>query len=84
MRHLATFLIRLYQWTVSPLLGPRCRFYPSCSRYALIALERFGFVRGTGLGLWRLVRCNPWNHGGYDPVPEPLRPLHRTHRTHEH
>ncbi len=75
MRHVAAFLIRLYQWTVSPLLGPRCRFHPSCSQYALDAIERFGVVRGTGLGLWRLLRCNPWNHGGYDPVPEALRPF---------
>jgi len=84
MRHAAAFLIRLYQWTVSPLLGPRCRFHPSCSQYALVAIERFGVVRGTGLGLWRLLRCNPWNHGGYDPVPEALRPFTPTHRTHEH
>jgi len=76
--------VRGYQYLVSPMLGNNCRFYPSCSQYALVALERFGFVRGTGLGLWRLVRCNPWNHGGYDPVPEALRPLDLTHRTHEH
>jgi len=84
MRHVATFLIRLYQWTVSPLLGPRCRFYPSCSQYALEAIERFGLLRGMGLGLWRLLRCNPWNHGGYDPVPGGPRTLPFTHHTHEH
>jgi len=69
MRALAILLIRAYQWTVSPLLGPRCRFYPSCSHYALTAIERFGIVRGVGLGLWRVLRCSPWNLGGYDPVP---------------
>ena len=83
MRHLAAFLIRLYQWTVSPLLGPRCRFYPSCSQYALVAIERFGVLRGVGLGLWRLARCNPWNHGGYDPVPQAHAPLHLPHHTHD-
>jgi hypothetical protein len=84
MRSVAVFLIRLYQWTVSPLLGPRCRFYPSCSHYALEAIERFGVIRGVALGLWRLLRCNPWNLGGYDPVPQALRPPSLTHHTHEH
>jgi len=84
MRQLAVFLIRLYQWTVSPLLGPRCRFYPSCSQYALEAITRFGVLKGTGLGLVRLLRCNPWNLGGYDPVPQHPRPLDLTPHTHEH
>jgi uncharacterized protein len=69
MRHLAVALIRLYQWTVSPLLGPRCRFYPSCSQYALEAIRRFGLLRGGWLGLVRLARCHPWQRGGFDPVP---------------
>jgi putative membrane protein insertion efficiency factor len=69
MRHLALFLIRLYQWTVSPLLGPRCRFYPSCSQYALEAVSRFGLIRGLWLGARRLGRCHPWHPGGVDPVP---------------
>jgi uncharacterized protein len=84
MRCVAILLIRLYQWTVSPLLGPRCRFYPSCSHYALEAIERFGTIRGIGLGLWRLLRCNPWNLGGYDPVPQELRPPSLPHHTHDH
>ena len=70
MRHFAAFLIRLYQWTVSPLLGPRCRFYPSCSRYALEAIERFGVLKGGWLAARRLGRCHPWQPGGFDPVPE--------------
>ena len=70
MRTLATFLIRLYQRTVSPLLGPRCRFYPSCSQYTLEAIARFGILRGTGLGALRLMRCHPFNPGGFDPVPK--------------
>jgi uncharacterized protein len=69
MRHLVALLIRLYQWTVSPLLGPVCRFYPSCSRYALEAVLRFGVVRGGALALARLARCHPWHAGGFDPVP---------------
>ena len=69
MRHLAALLIRLYQLTISPLLGPRCRFYPSCSHYALEALTRFGVLRGGWLTLKRIGRCHPWNPGGLDPVP---------------
>lgn len=69
MRDAATFLIRLYQWTVSPLLGPTCRFYPSCSQYALEAIGRFGVLRGGWLTMQRLGRCHPWHPGGFDPVP---------------
>lgn len=69
MRVLATALIRLYQWTVSPLLGPACRFHPSCSNYALEAIDRFGLLRGGWLAARRLGRCHPWNAGGFDPVP---------------
>jgi len=69
MRYLAVFLIRLYQWTLSPLLGPTCRFYPSCSQYALEACTRFGLVKGVGLALARLARCHPFHPGGFDPVP---------------
>jgi putative membrane protein insertion efficiency factor len=83
MRHLAAFLIRIYQWTVSPLLGPRCRFYPSCSQYAHEALLRFGLLRGGWLALKRLGRCHPWHAGGIDPVP-PLAAAHLcTHHAHE-
>jgi putative membrane protein insertion efficiency factor len=62
--------IRLYQRFVSPLLGQRCRFYPSCSEYAARSILRHGVVRGTYLALRRLVRCHPWNPGGVDHVPE--------------
>ena len=65
--------IRAYQLLVSPLLGPRCRFYPSCSAYAVEALTTHGPLRGTQLAVWRLLRCHPWNPGGLDPVP-PRRP----------
>jgi putative membrane protein insertion efficiency factor len=69
MRLVAQLLIRLYQWTVSPLLGPRCRFYPSCSHYAHEAFGRFGIFTGGALTLKRLMRCHPWHPGGVDPVP---------------
>ena len=69
MRALVTALIRLYQWTLSPLLGPKCRFYPSCSNYALEAIQRFGILHGGWLTLKRLGRCHPWHPGGIDPVP---------------
>ena len=68
-RHAVVLLLRLYRAVVSPLYGPTCRFYPSCSEYALIAVQRHGVVRGGALALWRLLRCNPWNRGGVDTVP---------------
>lgn len=64
------FIVRLYQSLLSPLLGPRCRFYPSCSHYAVEALQRHGAIRGSGLTVRRIVRCHPLNPGGLDPVPE--------------
>ncbi|MDE2583661.1 MAG: membrane protein insertion efficiency factor YidD [Rhodospirillales bacterium] len=62
--------VRVYQWTLRPVLGGNCRFAPSCSDYAVEALRRHGAVRGSGLAAWRILRCNPWCQGGYDPVPE--------------
>ena len=65
-----TLLIRAYQLLLSPLLGPRCRFHPSCSHYALEALERHGPVKGGWLAVHRICRCHPLNAGGHDPVPD--------------
>ncbi len=63
-------LIRFYQKHISARTSPACRFSPTCSAYAIEALERFGVILGTGLALWRILRCNPLCRGGYDPVPE--------------
>jgi len=82
MRHLAAGLIRLYQLTLSPLLGPACRFHPSCSQYMREAIERFGLVRGMGLGLRRLAHCHPWHPGGFDPVPPAPGPDAASPHTH--
>ena len=62
-------LIRFYQRFISPGLPPSCRFVPSCSQYALVAVQRYGALRGVWLGARRLVRCHPWHPGGVDPVP---------------
>ncbi|MDP9393389.1 MAG: membrane protein insertion efficiency factor YidD [Actinomycetota bacterium] len=79
MRYLLIGLVRAYQLFVSPLLGPRCRFYPSCSRYAIGALATHGASRGSWLTLRRLLRCHPWNPGGVDLVP-PAQPTMSSRR----
>ncbi|MEE9397381.1 MAG: membrane protein insertion efficiency factor YidD [Methylococcales bacterium] len=63
-------LIKGYQYFISPLLGSHCRFYPTCSNYAFIAIERFGIFRGCYLSVVRILRCHPWHPGGLDPVPD--------------
>jgi uncharacterized protein len=69
MRRLAVGAIALYQRTVSPLLGPACRYEPSCSEYAREAIEKYGVARGSWMGMRRISRCHPFHAGGYDPVP---------------
>ena len=69
LRQTAIALIRAYQLVVSPLLAPACRFDPSCSAYAVEAIERHGLVRGTWLAVARIGRCHPWGGFGHDPVP---------------
>lgn len=66
MRHVAALPVHAYRLLVSPLLGPRCKYHPTCSRYALDALHEYGVARGLVLAGWRLLRCNPWSHGGVD------------------
>ena len=68
LRTAAIAPIRLYQRLLSPAFGSRCKYYPSCSEYAAQAISRFGILRGLVLAGWRLLRCNPWSHGGFDPV----------------
>jgi uncharacterized protein len=69
MARLAQLLIHFYQRWISPLLPPSCRFYPSCSQYAYEAIGKYGLLKGGGMAVWRLVRCNPFCRGGFDPVP---------------
>ena len=69
MRFVLKFLIRVYQVALSPLLGPNCRYYPTCSQYAIEALETHGTFKGTWLAIKRISRCHPWHEGGFDPVP---------------
>jgi putative membrane protein insertion efficiency factor len=69
MRFVLKFLIRGYQLAISPLFGPRCRFYPSCSHYAFEAIDTHGAVRGAWLAIKRIARCHPFHEGGFDPVP---------------
>ena len=64
----AVVLVRAYRTLVSPLLAPRCKYHPTCSQYALDAYRELGFLRGSALAVWRLLRCNPWSHGGVDYV----------------
>lgn len=70
MRRILIRFIRGYQLLLSPLLGPRCRFHPTCSNYAIEALNSHGAARGAALSARRIARCHPWNPGGADPVPE--------------
>ena len=77
-RLIATGLIKVYRYAISPLIGQRCRFHPTCSAYGLEALDRHGFLKGSKLTLLRLLRCHPWHPGGFDPVPEQPSGKHRT------
>lgn len=70
MKKFLAALVRFYQRHISGLKPPSCRFYPTCSAYALEALERFGALKGSVLSIWRILRCNPFCKGGIDPVPE--------------
>lgn len=70
MKRVFLFLIRFYQKAISPTKPPCCKYTPTCSQYAVEAIERFGAFRGLGLAVWRFLRCNPMSRGGYDPVPE--------------
>lgn len=81
MRNIILTLIRFYQAAISPMLAPRCRFYPSCSQYAAEAVGQHGALRGSWLGVCRLLKCHPFHAGGYDPVPATI-PAHRCESVH--
>jgi uncharacterized protein len=68
MRKVAVGLIKVYRRIVSPMLPPSCRYWPSCSEYALQSIQKHGVLKGGLLGSWRIIRCNPWSKGGIDPV----------------
>ncbi|MBQ7500755.1 MAG: membrane protein insertion efficiency factor YidD [Clostridia bacterium] len=70
MKQIFIFPIGLYRKYISPLKPPSCRFTPTCSRYAIEAIEEWGVIIGLGLAFWRVLRCNPFSKGGYDPVPK--------------
>lgn len=66
-RRLLIGIVRLYQYLIGPMIGPHCRFQPSCSTYFIESVRKYGAIRGACRGLWRICRCNPWNPGGHDP-----------------
>ena len=70
LRTIATLPVRFYQRAISPAIPARCKYYPSCSEYAVQAVRRYGVLRGIVLAAWRLLRCNPWSHGGVDKVED--------------
>ena len=84
MRTLLVAVINFYQKWISPSFAPRCKYYPSCSTYAASAISHYG-IRGIGMALWRLVRCNPWSHGGVDYAVKDisLNNFQKTNRTTE-
>ena len=69
-RAVATAPVRLYRRLISPAFGQRCKYHPTCSAYALQAIRTYGILRGVVLAGWRLLRCNPWSHGGFDPIEQ--------------
>lgn len=76
--------LRAYKWVLSPLLPPACRYVPTCSEYAMEAVDRYGILRGGGMALWRVLRCHPFVKGGFDPVPQGDRAELRNAATDRH
>ncbi|WP_203142382.1 membrane protein insertion efficiency factor YidD [Marinobacter mangrovi] len=84
MRQLVLLPVRFYRYAISPLMASHCRHYPTCSAYALEAIERHGILRGGYLTIRRLLRCHPWTEGGYDPVPSVCGHDHGQDEHHTH
>lgn len=76
-RHVILAPVYLYRYLISPLLGPRCRFEPSCSVYAIEAVQQLGVIKGLTLSLKRISKCHPWHAGGYDPIPNHKKPIQK-------
>ncbi|SDJ70176.1 membrane protein insertion efficiency factor YidD [Sediminibacillus albus] len=70
MKNLLIFFVKFYQKVISPIKPPTCRFYPTCSQYGLVSLQRFGAFKGSFLAVKRILKCHPFHPGGFDPVPE--------------
>jgi len=81
LRWVLVGFVRVYQRAISPMLGPHCRFEPTCSEYLIRALRKCGLIKGLALGVWRILRCNPFCKGGYDPVPGGDEPPSRNDAT---
>ena len=79
IRKIFLFPVRLYRKFISPLKPPSCRYTPTCSQYMIDAVEEWGIIRGLALGIWRILRCNPFGRGGYDPVPKRKKCSHAEH-----
>ena len=73
MKRILVAILRFYKRHISPLLPNACIYTPTCSEYAMEAIQKHGVIKGTGLAIWRILRCNPFMKGGYDPVPEPKK-----------
>ncbi len=82
MKVILIAVLRAYKWLISPLLPPACRYVPSCSEYAMEAIERYGAIHGGVKAAWRLLRCHPFARGGYDPVVDPAEQTHSARTTH--
>lgn len=81
MKKIFLKLIRFYQVCISPRTSPKCKYYPTCSQYGYEAVERFGALKGGAMTVWRILRCNPFSKGGYDPVPEKMTRTDRKDNT---
>jgi putative membrane protein insertion efficiency factor len=81
-RNVALKILQAYKWAISPMFPPACRYVPTCSEYAMEAVDRFGILRGGVMALWRLLRCHPFVKGGYDPVPRDAKDHTREQAAH--